>query len=843
MSASPEEPVDESARPEDLLHEFRLGRLDAGYDLLGRQAPVRLWREILSSLREHPEVNLELVAHRTLKRSPDVVAALLDLVEATGTPQAGVVARAVAVIREEPAVSSRASILRDELLNRNDLELLLSGNDPVGALNLVLSHELGDQLGIIEAAATDGESRTLIFNALEGEYQRLLELGRSVRWTSGSYRYFLRHALADLALVAGLEGRTGDLAYRLLQQQVENPEENEELISHLPATTRSRFLNWALDRENANQHPGRTRFALKAAEQHLADVSSEAIASAVTAKDPDVIVDALLLAVIRDPGDNRFDSTIAEVANSAETVAAERLLRVVLDRAPARVRVDLLNADRRRLVFESVGEEADVVGKQIASALLATDDSAVGESLLVDLESLGRAARLSDSIFVDTAKQLYALTEKHPARGRGLLVAGVSGPRFRQAVWTVLPSFELNLRVAIFRRLLEIDDATSATVRTTDALRLTPPSDQVFLEVVVDEIARGRLTLDELGGLQGETADRLGEFAMNRLEIVKEELTIVEDIVERGRPAARDEVRTAIEPLVTQAMARAEGNDRLRTDFERLLIPGDEDVGSADESALVWPPEVDDEIKAVGGTLPRVASTPTIELSAGDVSPRLRYLAVLERRATSGEVGLRAAFGSVLDAYIDALGRAGDAGTAVTDLFTGGQLFKVAFGLSASTREALVRAALANGYEVEPGWLSHAQFGMWLSGIVSPALSSAASNPLTELAELRSMLTRTQAEAADLRHEARLAYVSDVREGLDHLELTIDGYVQLWRRLSRLGIAQIAALGEVVQREDLDPNRHDVLGDSASDRFVVRSAGVEVDGEVVIKARMEAELD
>ena len=55
--------------------------------------------------------------------------------------------------------------------------------------------------------SADSDSRELVVSALDGEYQRLLELGRAVRWTSGSYRYFLRHALADLALVADTGGQ------------------------------------------------------------------------------------------------------------------------------------------------------------------------------------------------------------------------------------------------------------------------------------------------------------------------------------------------------------------------------------------------------------------------------------------------------------------------------------------------------------------------------------------------------------------------------------------------------------------------------------------------------------
>ena len=845
MSVSPGEPLDSGSRPEDLLHELRLGRIEAGYELLGRQASVRVWREALAAMRGNPEADLELVAHRTLKRSPEVVKALLDLVETAGTFQAAVIARAVASIRHEQGLVSRAHGLRDELLGRNDAELALASSDGVGALNFVLAHELSEEVRVMAEAASDAESRSLIVHALETEYQRLLELGRTVRWTSGSYRYFLRHALADLALVTEIGGRTGDLAYRLLQQQVDNPEENETLIALLPSTTRSKFLNWALERENANQHPSRTRFALKVAERHLDDVNPEAIASAAASSDPDVAVDALVLAMTQDPGDSRFDAAVAELMNKVGPDTAGRFIRGLLERAPARIKVDLLSTDRRRLLIESADLTADAVGAQICAALLLVDDFATGESLLGDLESLAQATGLSESIFVDATTRLYALAERNP-QARRLLLAGVAGYRFREALWTALPTFETGLRAELFRRMVECDEVGSSERRTIAVLRLTSPTDEAFLKAVLDAIAAGALTLDNLDGEESDTLDRLNQFAAERIALAKRELTAVESVVERGRPAAREEVRTAIEPLVAQAVARAEGNDRLRADYQTLLIQVDDETATEDVPAIAWPPEVADEIESLGGRLAGTELSPKIVLGEGVLAARLRYLALLERRSASGEAPRRAAFRNVLGVYAEALGASGDAGVAVADLFEGGPFFRTLFGLNAATRELLVLAALSDGLDVDPAWLSHPQLGDWLAGIAASGgrpTDSESSNPVVELARLTKQLLRVEAEAADLRHEARLAYVADVRQGLDHLELTIDGYVQLWRRLARLGISQIAALGEIVRRDDLDPDRHEVLGDSQSDHFVVRSSGVAVDGEVVAKARMEAELD
>jgi hypothetical protein len=96
--------VETKATPQQLLRDLRAGRTEAAYELLGRQASVRAWQEALSALAQVSDTaDLELAAHRALRRPPQVVASLLELAEKAGTAQAAFVARAIATLREEPA--------------------------------------------------------------------------------------------------------------------------------------------------------------------------------------------------------------------------------------------------------------------------------------------------------------------------------------------------------------------------------------------------------------------------------------------------------------------------------------------------------------------------------------------------------------------------------------------------------------------------------------------------------------------------------------------------------------------------------------------------------------------
>src|SRR3954462_10438 len=101
--------IETRATPQELVRELRSGRTEAAYELLGRQASIKVWREALSALAQDSEAaDLELAAHRALRRPPEVVVSLLGLAEKAATPQAAFVARAVAMLRDEPRLTEQA---------------------------------------------------------------------------------------------------------------------------------------------------------------------------------------------------------------------------------------------------------------------------------------------------------------------------------------------------------------------------------------------------------------------------------------------------------------------------------------------------------------------------------------------------------------------------------------------------------------------------------------------------------------------------------------------------------------------------------------------------------------
>ena len=240
-----------------LLLAAKSGNADAAYELLGKQAPVESWREALRSLARLPTTpDLELVAHRTLRRPPDVVLSLLELLDAVGSSRSFFVATAIERLRKEPFIVERARDLAADL----DAALARSVAGRRGLFVRSLSRpraptraaHLGDR------RPPNAGKLERLEEALTSEYLRLQELARDVRWRSGSYRHFLRHRLADLALLANVGGRIEDYAYRLLQQRVDDPGESRELLGLVPAEIRSRYVAWARRQRSASIPTART---------------------------------------------------------------------------------------------------------------------------------------------------------------------------------------------------------------------------------------------------------------------------------------------------------------------------------------------------------------------------------------------------------------------------------------------------------------------------------------------------------------------------------------------------------------------------------------------------------
>ena len=233
----------------ELTLRAREGDAEAAYALLAEQVPVDAWVAALGALERVPDVDLEVVAHRTLRRKPVAVPiAVLALARAVGTAQAAFVARVISVLRAEEHIITDASAVAEELAAANDPVVLLADDRPSDALYSVLARTLPEQATLLRELGADEVTREALIDAARDQYERLQTLSRDTRWRSGSYRHALRHAIADLALIASAGGRLEDQAFRLLQQRTEDPAANTALLSLLPPPTRKSYLEWVIGR-------------------------------------------------------------------------------------------------------------------------------------------------------------------------------------------------------------------------------------------------------------------------------------------------------------------------------------------------------------------------------------------------------------------------------------------------------------------------------------------------------------------------------------------------------------------------------------------------------------------
>jgi hypothetical protein len=841
--------IETKATPQELLRDLRAGRLEAAYELLGRQAPIRTWQEALATLSQDAAcADLELAAHRALRRPPTVVASLLTLAEAANTPQAAFVARAITTLREERELVTKAAATRAAILERHELELALAGDDGHAALYLVLARDLPDQVEEIARVRNEAASMVLITRALTLEYQRLLELGRTVRWKSGSYRYFLRHSLADLALIGEFRGRTGELAYRLLQQQVDNPEENEQLIGLLPAKTRHEFFRWALERENANQHPGRTGFVLQIARRFPHDVDRRAVVAAAETRNPEVAVEALMTAVSLAPERADLDSEIADQIDQLDEPLARRLVTNIATLEPRRLRLELISPERRKLIIDAAAERPADFAAQIAALIGRVTDPEHAERLIDLAKELAEVHSLATESSEQVATAIANRAIEEP-RWQPVLERAITGPRLRHATWQILPELPIQNHVSVYRALL---DASAPAERAAGTKRLIARVDLThdpLLAEITERSLDGTIELDALSELSENALQALASKAHASVAQMEAELERSRRLVARGQTVAEQDLREELQPIIERAIERAAGNQRLQDDYRRLL-PGESGQQPDEPEPIELSPDARAELERVGARVEARNGTVTIELPPGDTElmrSQLRYLALLDQRLTSATTPSPETV-PLIDAYIDALGKRGDAGELMTDLFERGPSLKIALALSAETRTKLVHTALDNGLPIPDTWYDDAGLGDWLQTVTTReslghiGTRATANTPLDLLARarrLRADVDAAHARTAQLLQEAKHAFLAENTSVFDDLERTVDGYVQLWQALSRLGISQVAALGAVIEREHIDPYRHEIVGDDHRERFVVRGAGMTIDQEIVTKARLE----
>jgi hypothetical protein len=372
-----------------------------------------------------------------------------------------------------------------------------------------------------------------------------------------------------------------------------------------------------------------------------------------------------------------------------------------------------------------------------------------------------------------------------------------------------------------------------------------------LIQAITEKVLDGTVSIDSIANAAEPVKTLLAANARQLTVGMEHELERAQKLLEQGQPVAEKELREGLRSIVEHAIDRAEGNERLQNDYRRLLpTDGDSPSPSTAQVPPEVPPSAYDELGRFNARIEPNTGALRIELApVNDERTRgeWRYLALLDQRLATGDEAA-ANWEPVLTAYIDALGRRGDVVRLVSDLFERGPAFKLVVGLSPTTRMRLLQKAVAHGLAVKNEWYENSALGSWLRTIV-PSGSSLSSDIEAGQSDSLDLLRRARRLAAEvdlvssstkrLRHDAKLSFLAASKQAFDDLELAVDGYVQLWNALSVLGIAQVAPLGTVVESDHLDPGQYEIVGEGGSDRYIVRSAGTVIDGEVVVKALIE----
>jgi hypothetical protein len=474
-------------------------------------------------------------------------------------------------------------------------------------------------------------------------------------------------------------------------------------------------------------------------------------------------------------------------------------------------------------------------------------------------EMLAALERLDSATPAVLHDAVVALLESTCAdeRNEAPLVLALAGERLRDAAWSAVPQLEEDERLKLAEALLDAESAETRTHRFLSAFgELSAEARESLARVIIEPLFHGKLDAEAAAALwPSELRREAFRRAQETRRSADKARAEIEKQLELGEKAYLAELRDEIEPLVARASARAAGNSRLQEGYDRLaqaLQPAPATADVATEMADDLPDSVIDELAKIGARVEGAGPVQVTLDNEFDGAARVRYLVVLDQRAhqASSDPTVRDVAARVLPAYSHALGSVGIAERILRDLFQGGPLLPVALQLSPTTRELLLNSAQVGGFEPPIEWRTHSALGEWLRttqldrGAVGPddgvsvdRATLATAFRLAQAAEERLAAARDQLER--LRHSVKEDLARAAAGVFDEIDALIDSYAQLWQGLSLLGIQQIAPLGLVIDREDLEPRRHEIVGDATAIRFVVRSPGVVIDGEVAARARVE----
>lgn len=820
----------------ELALRAREGDLAAAYDILGEQVPVETWVDTIKAIAGRPDVDLELVAHRTLRRpAADVASAVVDLARQSGTAKAAFVAKTVGALREEEHVVKRADDVARAIVTASPARDHLIEGRPVDALYAALAEPLYQQAAFLKGLRGETAERDALVDAARAEYERLQNLAKDTRWRSGSYRHALRHALADFALMAEAGGKLEDQAFRLLQQRTEGVGANSVLLAHLPTATRRAYLSWVLTRPAGKEETERTLFALNEVEaRYPDDVDRSTIRRLLASSDHAVASAAVRFLVRTDPDESGDDRAIADVV--ARVPAPERadLVESIARDAPQRIRVDLWPPDT-----DGALRACDVPG--VSASLVRAYEDARESEVARRLLHILLGGNLDAAAIERVAQAALARSERATSPELDPLL---SDPSFRAGLWAAIGEAR-SFRPDLLRRLVAASTPEEAGTGLAGLhVQVGPNERNLVEEVAVDSVAAGSVAPGTLGPTALGTV--IWDRAQVRLGVAQERLEALQELVSHGDRAAELELLRVIGQLVERAVERSAGNARLIDDYRRLVPPG-----SSEEEASVRGPEpgagevatVAEQLGSASVRVTLVNGNVVVKLDrSGDDVAFLRALAIADHRVTRRASEATETASQVRAELARALAESGLAERSMRDVVDGGPLQQAVTRLNASARRALFDAALEAGFKPPDKWRAHPLVGQWVEQ-TSDAHMPVERDPTGTLIDLQNTadaVRELEAKLADAREAARRVFVATAEPALIDLEQTMDAYVQLWLGLDRIGVRRIGAPGAVLDASALDPASFEVVGDAAASRYVVRSGGVRVGDDVLRRARVEA---
>jgi hypothetical protein len=852
---TPEVEQDEAGR---LLVEFRAGDRSSGYELLGRQASLDQWKAVLDGFAAEPaDVDLERIAGSMLGRHPQIAGAFLDLLAQVGTAQALFIASATRHLREEPHLVERAAGIEATLLETNKPLLDNVGeSDGVAALYVLLTLPLTEQRErwlLWKEALPD--QVVAVEHAIGAEDERLQRLSKERSYRSGTYLHFLRHALANLVLVIGLEGPIGQRAFGLLQRRVDDAEQQEELLEVAPEDVRRRYLAWTLESRNAAVSL-RTRFALRMLRERFPDLANgDALVALARGDDSDVATDAVVTGLTVRCESRALDAEVVRLLNTLDIERAERVAAALV-RVPERIALPRIAAERRNLLFSFCDSSSEDFARSVFQQLLYLPGEEIAP-IAAQLETLTSTV-VADG-FRELVRDLLERARRDPACWRAL-VDCLDRDKFRQATWAVLPTAD-ELVAPLMRAAVAAEAESERAARVAEVLANSEGTERELLaDAALATVFDGLADAAQIAtAWPNDLRAHALAAAVDAREKADQEHEQIESQLRHGADAHRQELGSSIDPLIALAAARAEGNAHLEEGYARLRAALHPDTATTTPSQTPSTESaerlsdvsiaVSDELAALGATFNSETGTICLSADGADAARRLRYLGVLDQRAQRGDPDQRGLAAQLLPPYTAALAESGLAEEALRGLFEGGALLPVVVQLSANTRRLMLEAAVARGFIPPAEWLEHPALGEWLRALGLRSTGAPTEDAAVDAATLATSLRLAQEASSALeaarveldrqRHAEKESMMRVAAPVFEEIDALIDSYTQLWQGLGRLGIDQVAPLGTMIAPEAVNPARHEIVAVPKASRFVVRSPGVVIDGDVVVRARLE----